>query len=131
MNRDTLVAILIITLATAIIGGHLAISIMIWRRLSGISAVLLMLVLSIVTSGVWFVMASIVFLSFLWSSDARGVQYQVYFATFDLLLHPCDSVAPLRSALNPDGCRTMPYIAGPAVFFLLSLMTSPAGRKNP
>jgi hypothetical protein len=71
-------------------------------------------------------MASTVFLIFLWSSDASGVTNDIYFATFDRIIHPCSSFASILGDLSPSSCSIMPYIVGPTVFFSISMLASPA-----
>jgi hypothetical protein len=126
MDRDSLVALIIATLAAAIIGAHLTVSIVVWKRFPGAKAVLLLLGLSIVTAVVWFLIASTVSLFFLWSSDSRGVPNDVYFATFDILIHPCSGLDTILGDLSPGWCGVMPYLVGPTAFFSLSVLASPA-----
>jgi hypothetical protein len=122
VDRNTLPVAVIVLLITVIIIEHVAISVLVWRRFSWGVSLLLLIALSAVTSVIWFFTASAFFLLFLWSSDARGIQYDLYFSTFDLLIHPCSGVPRLRELLGPSLCRISPYFIGPFVFFIASLL---------
>ena len=130
MDRNSLPVAVIVVLITAIIIGHVAISVLIWRRFSWGASLLLLIALSAVTSVIWFFTASAFFLLFLWSSDARGIQYDLYFSTFDLLIHPCSGVSRLRELLGPSLCQISPYIIGPIVFFIVSLLVVPTRIRS-
>lgn len=122
------VAITIAVLALAILGSHLVACILVWRRVRSWIALLVIVAVSILTQLVWFFTGAAIQLTMLWSSDARGIQYDTYFATFGLLITPCDRVPGLEDVLGPGFCNQHePYIwvFGMAVFVLLGLAVAP------
>ncbi len=127
LNPDQ-ASIIILTLAVVIVGLHLGICVFVWRRFSPLRSCVLVFGISLLVSFLWFFTGALMQLLFLWSSDARGVQHDTYFATFNLLIYPCERIVQLSALFGPgfcDGREPYLHIFRTAVFFLLGLAVAP------
>ncbi len=120
MDRSFVYASLIVFLAVLLPSVHVALSVLLWRRLRFVISLLLQVGLSLLTFVVWFVVSILLEAFTMWSSDG-GIHHDVFFWTFGLLLYPCSKFPQLRDSLTNSLCGSPSFVAGPLFFLTLSL----------
>lgn len=133
MVYDIIVALIILVLAGAVLGGHLWTAAVVWRRLSLRAALLLSAGLSVLSSVVWYYIGLVVFLSVFLNTVPMGAPApEAAVRTFGLTLRIC-AYFPQLEKYGLDPCENvLPLLATVLPFFLLSLLPAlVVKRKSP
>src|SRR3954453_6836569 len=102
---ETLLALVVLLLALAIVAVHVIVSARSWGQRNTRSDLLRLAGVALITYVVWYLAAILVGLLIgLYSPGASGPALGMYYSTFGLPIYPCDALPPLESFLGGFIC---------------------------